>query len=233
VGMPDRLLMLRLSLVLLLPLLGSACEIAGVSCSRPGIPSVVAQVRNQFGKPAAIGSVVTIRKRGYVLTREGFHDSLRVWLEDGHNEDGVFELFAVKPWHEDAYIRQVYVLGDACGVVSPTQVDVTLELLPGAPPVRQVVLDPNAPFLDCSFPTPLTPHVEADDSVSKSVTWLSRDTAIARVSDGRLSCGSKPGTTYVVALAAADPSVRDSLEVEGIGGAYGPTGPFGTAKPHP
>jgi hypothetical protein len=225
--------MLRLSLVLLLPLLGSACEIAGVSCSRPGIPSVVARVRNQFGKPAAIGSAVTIRKRGYVLTREGFQDSLRVWLEDGHNEDGVFELFAVKPWHEDAYIRRVSVSGDACGVVSPTQVDVTLELLPGAPPVRQVVLNPNAPFLDCSFSAPLTAHVEADDSVSGAVTWLSRDTAIARVSDGRLGCSTKPGTTYVLAVAAADPSVRDSLEVEGIGGAYGPAGPFGTARPSP
>src|SRR5688500_345640 len=72
----------------------SACDgIVPVVCACPGIPSVEARIRDNLGRPVAIGAVVTIRKSGYELSDEGFGDSLRVRVGDGSNEAGRFEIF--------------------------------------------------------------------------------------------------------------------------------------------
>src|SRR5687767_8161947 len=98
----------------------SACDgIFPVVCARPGIASVEARIRDNLGRPAAIGAVVTIRKPGYELSDEGFGDSLRVWVEDGRNEAGRFEIFVRKPWHQEVHLARVDVPGNACGVKAP------------------------------------------------------------------------------------------------------------------
>src|SRR5688500_887448 len=105
-----------LAVVALVMCLSGCGEVLGVVCARPGIASVEDRIRDQFGRPTAIGSTVTIRKRNYELTDEGWGDSLRVWVGDGSNTAGTFELVATKPWHQDVRIPKVEVPGDECGV---------------------------------------------------------------------------------------------------------------------
>jgi hypothetical protein len=211
--MPSLQLSCRCVVLALLVTILSSCDLITTTCARPGIASIEARVRNQFGAGTAIGATAFARRGTYELSAEGFADSVSIFLEDGRNETGVFELFVSKPFHQSVDIRPVFVPGDECGVITPKAVDVTLALLPGAPPVRQVFLSPYAPHMGCTNTRTIRVHVEADDSVSKNVLWLSRDTAVAKVSDAQLSCGGRQGTTYVLALAEADPSVRDSLRV--------------------
>jgi hypothetical protein len=187
------------------------------ACGRPGIASIDARIHDDLGRPTAIGAIVTIRKRGYELSVEGFGDSVRVSLNDGRNESGTFEVLVRKPWHQDVRLARVEVPGDACGVKQPKRVDVTLPRLPNAPAVRQVVLPPGGVGLNCGFSVSLLAHVEADDTVSKAVTWVSGDTLVATVSaDGRVtaSCGRPPPDyTFVYAMATANVAVKDSVNV--------------------
>jgi hypothetical protein len=187
-------------------------------CGGPGIPSVAAEVRDDRGRPAAVGATVWIRNQaGYEASAEGYVDPLRVSVGNGENEGGTFEVRVTKPWHEGVTLRGVVVPEDACGIREPTQVAVTLALQPGAPPVRQVVAAPYGyGFGWGGLTVPLVAFVEADSGVSRAVAWTSGDTAVARVTpEGVLTsaCRATAGATWVTAAAVADPTQRDSVAV--------------------
>jgi hypothetical protein len=187
-----------------------------ITCARPGIPSIVVQIRDDAGKPAAIGTTVLIRNRaGYSATEEGYGDSLRVSV--GETEGGTFDVRVTKPWHAAAILSDVKVPADACGVERPREVSLVLTRLPGAPAVRQVVAAPfGYGFGWGNLSAQLVAYVEADPGVSREVEWVSRDSTVARVTrGGNLTsvCRSTPGSTWVVASAVADRSVSDSISV--------------------
>jgi hypothetical protein len=206
------------ALLLLAPLAGCPLGPLEVNCPDIGWTPVMAEVRDQHGRPAALGATVTIeRADGYAGQGRGFGDPLRVHV--GRSVSGVFDVTVSKPFHRGETVRGVKVQGDArCGIVrEPGRPQLTVTLLEGAPAVRQVVLPPIAyGFGDGNITALIPAHLEADAGVSRELLWASRDTAVARVAqDGTVTsaCRDAPGSTFVVASAVADPAVQDSLPV--------------------
>lgn len=206
----------------------SACVILGCSaptesrrevvCARPGIPSIVAEIRDAQGRPNARGATVQIRNtRGYQSTAKGFADSLLVQAgASGGNVGGTFTVEVSKPYHRSA-VSSVVVPEDACGIEAPGAVSVALALLPGAPPVRQVVTPSYGYGFGYGNMTDRLPaYVEADVGISQAVTWRSRDTTVFTVStDGvmRTRCRATNGEAWAIAHAVADSTKRDSLRI--------------------
>lgn len=202
-------------------------EIQGPVCTLILRPSLIVEVRDTSGNPAAIGATVTARTSSFETTAEGFGDPLRIPVL-AENRGGVFEIRVSKPWHEEVVIPQVVVPEGPCGVTDSPVVQVTISLVPDAPAVRQVVLPTSAYGFGasiCGTTHDLPAWVMADPAVSQELLWFSRDPGIVTVEPGGTSpdgyrigritpvCGGL-GSTWVVAASAVDPSVRDSIAVE-------------------
>lgn len=184
-------------------------------CARPLIPAVNVQVRDAAGRPNAIGATVVARPRaGTASVQKGYGDSLNI---PAGEEGGTYDVEVTKPYHTSALVRGVRPKQDECGVQEPAVVPVTLTLLPGAPPVRQVVAPPHGyGFGWGGLTTQLTAFVEAAPGVSQAVTWASRDTSVARVTpEGLLTsrCRTSALNTWVVASSTADATRSDSVSV--------------------
>lgn len=209
-------------------LVGSTCSMVALAscdasetaivtvCARPGIPSVITDIRDAEGQPTAIGAIVTITGHdGFEASGEGYGDSLRVAV--GESRGGTFDIVATKPWHSPAELKSVKVPEDKCGVEAPTHVALTLPLLPNAPPVRQVVASPGGyGFGWGNLQVTLVAFVEAAPGVSTEVQWSSRDTSVAVVTPGGVltsRCRDAFGRTWIVAASVPDPSVQDSVRV--------------------
>lgn len=200
-----------------------------VVCAGSGGPAVIVEVRDAQGRPNALGAVASIEKPGYRAAEVGFGDSLSIWVGENH-VGGTFDVRVRKPWHREALVRGVQAALGRCGIAAPVGVPVTLTRLLGAPPVRQVVAPPGGHvYLDGNLTARLDAHVEAEPGVSQEVIWTSRDTTVARVTaEGELRsvCRRTRGETWVIARAAADPSVQDSFPVS----VHSANPPFGRCR---
>lgn len=191
-------------------------------CSDVGWLAVRADIRDQDGRPAAVGATVHLEdEKGFEYETWGFWSPEHVFVGDGAR--GVFRMTVTKPYHTAVVVNGVEALGDGppCPhrVSEPTPVSVVIVRDDDAPPVRQVVVKPGALlFLDgnITYPTPIPHLVEADAGLSTDVTWVSRDTTVVRVlpdARPRSVCGETRRTTWLVASAVADPAVQDSFLV--------------------
>src|SRR5206468_10427219 len=109
--------------------------------------------------------------------------------------------------------------GDAlCRYALPSDIrKVTLELKPGAPKVRSVViLSGNMGFGLPDLTAQLQATVDADPGVSTAVTWSSSDTTVATVTPTglvRSRCRRTPGESIITAASVVDPRVRGHVSV--------------------
>lgn len=188
-------------------------------CPSIGWYAVTAEVRDQYGRAAGRGATVRVhRDDGFAEEAIGYVDSLNVYVGDGVT--GVFDITVTKPFHIGETATHVEVSGDPqCGIPeTPAIVELTVQLRDNAPPVRQVVVPPYAyGFGDGNVSARVVAHVEADEGVSTAVLWSSRDTTVAHItSEGVVTstCRDRPGSTFMVASAVANESVRDSVAVE-------------------
>lgn len=191
-------------------------------------PSLLVDVVDEAGRAAAAGAALTVTKEGFMGSSEGYLDSLTIpaWTSE---QDERFDIRVTKPWHEEFQARDILV-PSTCGGGEAMRISATLTLLPEAPPVRQVVLPPHdfriARSL-CGTPREIDGYVFADEHVSSGIIWQSRNPAVlavvpqADVAEGHHRAGLIPpcdvpagATTFVVGISQADPSVRDSIEVE-------------------
>jgi hypothetical protein len=189
-----------------------------LACSDVGWYAVIAEVRDQYGTPAAVGATVRVRDQ------DGFEDETwgYAW-EDvvvvGDGLRGTLEVSVTKPYHEGATLTGVEVWGEGrCRRVTPVTVALEITLADDAPPVRQVVVPPWAYGFGEGNMTrpPIHAWVLADPGLPTGVTWVSRDTAVVRVAaDGGITavCTPTRRSTWLVASAVADPAVRDSVGV--------------------
>ncbi|HEU0302483.1 MAG TPA: hypothetical protein VFR37_23690 [Longimicrobium sp.] len=210
-----------LALAVSAALLAAACnnpleDNLNVVCARPLIHAVTVQVRDAAGRPNAIGATVIARPRGgEAELGKGYGDSLNI---SAGEQGGTYDVEVSKPYHAPVVVRGVTPKQDACGVQEPALVPVTLTLLPGAPPVRQVVAPPHSfGFGWGGLSVQLTAYVEAAPGVSQGVAWVSRDSSVARITpDGLLTsrCRTSRGLTWVVASSTVDPTRRDSSAIE-------------------
>ena len=116
---------------LVIPLLVSCSEPEGVVCASPIIPSVEARIRDEAGNPAATGATVTIRKPGgYSYSAPSSPGSpLSIFVADGRNTFGTFQVTVEKPGHNTVVIENVIAQGSPCGVIAPAVVDVILRAI--------------------------------------------------------------------------------------------------------
>ena len=216
--------MSRAFLALLLSMATIACDgtraTTDAVCDAVLSPSVVAHIRDNSGKAAAVGATlrligaVDLVNRGGPLV--GWTDSLTMYA-GGNSVAGPMDIQITKPWHTTTSLRGVKLVTGPCGVITPVQIGFLLKRQANAPPVRQVVLEPQQRSFNRSGLTSRVPFVVlADDSLSPEVTWATRDASVISVtSDGLMTskCRKSSGSTWIVASAVASPSVRDSLIV--------------------
>lgn len=84
---------------------------------------------------------------------------------------------------------------------------------PEPPPVLDLEVEPEEVTLQVGADALLDADVELGSAQDSSVTWTSTSDSVATVDSTGLVTGVSEGTTTVVAVADADPSVRDSVHV--------------------
>lgn len=192
-----------------------------IGCVGTGGPSVVVTVRDRHGRPAATGASL-------VIEDGAFRDSVgptAAWdglmLGAGERRPGRYTLRVTKPGYHPVTLTGVVArpTGDPrCHYAEDTgRASVTLDLLPGAPVVRSVVVLPDAMGLDG---IPGTEHdmaaiVDASPGHSRAVRWSSSDPTLLVVrptSDSTAvvvpQCRSTGGRVTVTATSVADPRMR-------------------------
>lgn len=107
-------------------------RLEGIICTADLRPSVIVEVRDEDGAPAAIGATVTIRKPDLEASAEGSRDPLRIQVF-ADNAGGVFEVRVEKPGHEEVVIEDLVVPANECGVKEAPVVEVTIRQLPDTP----------------------------------------------------------------------------------------------------
>jgi hypothetical protein len=188
-----------------------------VVCDAIGIPIMRVSVRDQFGQPAAIGATVVIENLTTRASGEGYGDSLRIWTDDPYGRTGTYRVEVSRPYHRTTVIPAVRVSGGPCGVERPHEIDVSIELLPGSPPIRQVVLPPwSFGYGGAGQTTALRAFVVRDPDASPDVTWASTDTTAVVIDErGVMTSVCRPtrGHAWISAASVVDPTVRDSVSV--------------------
>jgi len=186
-------------------------------CPDIGIPSMVVDVRNQFGDPSAIGAELVATGGGVVLTGSGFGDSLRILTGDPFGVGGTFTVEVTKPWYEGARVEDVQVPEGPCGVEEPFPVEVVIGLLLDAPSVRQVVLPPTGyGFGDGNISVEVPAFVEAATGVSQELLWRTSDSTVVSVSQsGKITSGclQRLDSAWVSATSVVNATVGDSVLV--------------------
>jgi hypothetical protein len=189
-----------------------------VVCTAVLYPTLMLRVRDGDDKPAAIGATVQVKKSGgrnkLVEPEQSYADPQNIAVYGGGT--GLLDVYISKPYHTTAAILGLRVKSRPCGVVT-AYASATLNLVPDAPAVRQVVLPRNTFNYDAGLSEHLTASVEAAEGVSHAVTWYSRDSSVARISpDGTLTavCRHTRGKTWIVAASVIAPAVKDSIRVE-------------------
>ncbi len=203
-----------------LALLAGACQAIQeptFACTDEGWPSVVVEVRDASGQPAARGASLLIRD-GEFVDSAGPADAFDgLTLGAGNRRAGTYEVRVSKPGYQAVSVGRVHVPGGACGAKEAARVGVTLRLLPGAPPVRSVVVYP--PVMGLGLPgirVQMRAYVDADVGIDTTVAWSISDTTVATLTpEGLLTsrCRARTGDAVVTATSRADPSKRGHGQV--------------------
>ena len=195
------------------------CLRAGVG---PGaVPGVVAlgpgldlQIRDQFGRGQAIGTTAIVSRTDGAQAAVDVQDTLNILAVYG--VEGTFNVTLTRPFYKDATISNVAIALTPQGCLNTTKIPVTLDLAPGAPPVRAIAIL-GATFLDQpGAHAQLLPHFDADPGVSTAVTWQVSDATLATVDANGLvtaKCTKSGGTVKVTAASVVDPSVTSFVNL--------------------
>jgi hypothetical protein len=181
-------------------------------CVGTGGPSVVVEVRDAMGNRAATGATLEIRDGTFRDSSKYSWDGLH--LGAGERRPGIYDALITKPWYKSVRIHGIKAPGDTiCHYATPSDIrSVTLEVLPGAPPVRQVRVFPPLQALGVpEWPEQMSVYVDAKPGVSQAVSWSSSDTRVVKVLPTGViipQCRRGPGTARVIARSVADPRIQ-------------------------
>ena len=185
-------------------------KVFGVIVYQPGIDL---QVRDPFGRGQAIGTTAVFHgsdgSTDEAFTRDTLH------IVGVSNLTGTFTATLTRPYYRDATITNIRVTPNGCAV-NTAIVPVTLELAPGAPPLRALVLL-GADFLSQpGVQAHLVPHFDADPTVSTALTWQVSDATLASVDANGVvtaKCSKSGGTVKVTATAVFDGTTSASVNL--------------------
>ena len=201
--------------------LDSAAISQMVTCTGTGGPSVMVEVRDPQGRPAALGTSIAIQDGSFVDSVLGTM-AYGAHVGAGERRPGTYEVRLYKPGYKPVVLHGVGAPAKnvACAYATPTDVRrVTLELLPKAPAVRSVVVLPTGAGLGGPrYSVLATATVDANDGISRAVIWRSSDESVLRAirtsdTTAMLCPRSKSGTVTVSATSVADRSVSGSSVV--------------------
>jgi hypothetical protein len=180
-------------------------------CALVGFPAVAVVIRDDFGRPAAIGAKLVVRDGDFADSAVGEYDPLRLGTAD--NRAGKYAVRVSRPWYGDVAVQNVKVSGDHCGAKATVFVPVTLHLVANAPPVRSVaVIPPRAYYSLGGLILDYQAYVDANPGIDTGVTWTIDDTLYATLTPtGRLvtKClNPNSGDVVVAATSNVDSTVR-------------------------
>ena len=204
-----------------LPIPQGAVRVAvvGKACTGTGGPSVMVEVRDSKGRPAAIGTTTVIQDGAFKDSVDGARSLSELHVRAGERRPGRYEVRLYKPGYRPVVLRDVMAPGDEhCRYAEPTDVrKITLELLPDAPNVCSVVvLSPGMVFGLPGLEHQLRAVVDANAGVSDAVRWTSSDTTVATISAAgmlRSACRATTGQAVITATSVADPRARGRASV--------------------
>jgi len=177
----------------------------GVVVYRSGIDLVV---RDASGRGEAIGDT-SITYRGADSTIAIGSDTLH--LPAGFVIPGTYSVRVKRSYYKDAVMPNVTVAADRCGGPVTQQVPVTLQLVPGAPPLRSVAVLGDGFLPSPGATSQLVARFDADPSVPTTVSWRLSDSSVATIDASGLltaKCTTKILADTVTAVATADTTVR-------------------------
>ncbi len=197
-----------------------------------GDPSVMVEVRDPNGRPAAIGTTIVIQDGAFKDSVDGSRAIGELHVGAGAGRPGRYEVRLYKPGYRPVVLRDVMAPADEqCLYADPGDIrKVTLELLPDAPKVRSIVVSPPGVVLGSSdWEKPLRAIVDAESGVSDSVRWTSSDTTVATISATgvlRSTCRATIRRAVITATSVADARIRGHALVTVVPphiGSYAPT----------
>lgn len=182
----------------------------GVIISAPGIDL---QVRDPYGRGQAIGTTAVVHRSDQTLVQSNIYDTLNIFT--AYNVTGTFTVTLSRPYYQDATLSQIAVTPNGC-VVNTAKVPVVLQLAPGAPKLRGLIVL-GADFLtQPGAQVHLVPHFDADPDVSQAVTWTVSDATLATVDANGVvtaKCSKPGGTVNVTATSVADPTFKSTVSM--------------------
>lgn len=200
-----------------------ACDRSGdpgcVDLRIPGVPTLTPgmdlSIHDRFGRGRAFGTAVSVM----VAQQAAASQSGQIYVADTlheyvYDDPGAYSVHVALPFYRDTTLSNVVVVAGAyCGTVRTTNLDVALQLAPGAPPVRSLTILGTGFLTGPGSQDRLTPYLDADPGVSTAVRWRLSDTTLARIDTTGLvtaKCSTHGGTDSVTAVAVADTTVQGS-----------------------
>ena len=181
------------------------CETMGPPGVLAAVPGIDLQVKDQYGQGEALGTTADLA--GFTGTQSYAQDTLHLYM--AYDMTGTFAVTLHRQYYQDLTVPQVTVVQDGC-LVATTHVPVTLQLAPGAPPLRALNIQGATYLGDPRAQAQLIAHFDADPSVSRAVTWESSDTTLATVDANGLviaKCPNAGGTVKITATTVATPQL--------------------------
>lgn len=191
----------------------SACgrSPAEVYCPSIGGASIVVTVRTPDGTPAARGATLIVRDGAFADTAGPASSQDGLQMGAGNRRPGVYDVAVAKPWYQPVLVPSVVAAGGPCGVMSAVVREVTLTLLPAAPPVRTIVAyPPEMGFGAPDLIVQLYAYVDAATGVDTSVMWQISDSTVAALSPTgllRSRCRTATGEATIEARPVSDHSL--------------------------
>jgi hypothetical protein len=173
------------------------------------LPAIDLLVRDANGRGIALGDTAVVYVGADSVINQGY-DTLH--LHAGPPAPGRYTVRVTRKFYRDAVIPEVVVASGTCGGPLTATVPISLQLLPGAPPLRSVAVF-GADFLYApGVQRQLVARVDADAGIPTTVSWRLSDTSAARIDAFGLltaKCTVVQGVVdTVTATATADPAVK-------------------------
>ena len=178
------------------------------------LPPITLQVRDPFGHGQAFGTTAVARRVGDSGTSQAIgSDTLD--LLAGSNVTGTFSVTLTRPYYQATTISGIQVTTKGCSLNRVT-VPVTMQLEPGAPPLRNMIIVGQAFLGAPGAQAHLSPYFDADPSVSRAVTWHVDNSTLATVDASGVvtaKCSTTGGTVTATATSAYDTTVTASVQM--------------------
>jgi hypothetical protein len=160
-----------------------------------------------------MGTTAVIRRSDGTIDPSYARDTVSVVDED--NLTGTFNVTLTRPYYLETTINGIRVTPEGCGVRGIT-VPVTMQLAPGAPPLRSIILLGQQLLGGAGAQAHLVAHFDANPDVPTGLTWQVSDTTLASVdSNGVVSwkCTKNGGTVTVTATSVYDGRTSGSVQI--------------------